>query len=395
MDFFLKKRNRSLNSENNSNINNNSINSIKNSYSFKLKNGITYILKQDDLTSQNTNVIVNAANNELHLGGGVAGAIRKKGGYKIQEECKKIISQRGRQFDNGEVIHTGIGDFKNDNLKYIFHAVGPVYYNGKRNEAHELKKTFLNCFRLSEKLNVESISLPPISSGIFGYPKDECAEIFYKCFEIYGRHKLKHRDDDGGSLILKEIRMTIIDRETYKVFVEVHHKKIENFKEIFGDDLIVEENFEAITESIENKKDSHNEVKVDKIERKVNASDNDDNCDDILLNDNVDNVIEIDEEDMKKIIEDHHQHEAREEYKNVPDNVKEQESFDVNKQETDKISDAKDNKKNINHEGNEIIQCSLITETQMEGLNLVDNKTQSEDNKIENYDSDDKANQFI
>jgi O-acetyl-ADP-ribose deacetylase (regulator of RNase III) len=236
IDYYLRKRDRSTNTNTSSlsdKENSARKNQIADSYRIEWRNGINLNLRRDDLTEQETNVIVNAANNELRLGGGVAGAIRNKGGYKIQEECTKKLNLRGSYFENGDVVPTGIGDFKNKNLNYIFHAVGPVYYNGKQNEAEELKRTFLNCFKLSEKLNVESISIPPISSGIFGYPKAECAEIFYRCLEIYVRHKIK----SGTPIVLKEIRMTIIDMETYSVFVEIHNKKILEYKNSFGGDI--------------------------------------------------------------------------------------------------------------------------------------------------------------
>ena len=230
MDYFFSKRNTSINSTKYTHRKS----SYLDCYTIKWKNGIVYKLMLSDLTEQDTNVIVNAANDELRLGGGVAGAIRNKGGYRIQQECCDKLKANGRYFKNGQVVATGIGDFKNSNLKYIFHAVGPVYYNGKRGEAEDLKKTFSNCFSLSEEMEIESVSMPPISSGIFGYPKEECCEIFYKCLENFVKEKIH----SGSNVILKEIRMTIIDDLTYNVFAEIHQKLILNFKEIFGEDIL-------------------------------------------------------------------------------------------------------------------------------------------------------------
>lgn len=235
LDCFLKKRNRTDSKDITNNLSEKANkNPVADSYIIEWTNGIKFNLRRDDLTIQETNAIVNAANNDLWLGGGVAGAIRRKGGAKIQAECSKLVNQRGQNFENGDVVATGIGDFSNKNLKYIFHAVGPVYYNGKRNEDKELKRAFLNCFKLSDKLKIESISIPPISSGIFGYPKAECAEIFYNCLEIYVNFKFK----SGTPIGLKDIRMTIIDDETYSIFVKVHNSKIIRYKDNMGANIL-------------------------------------------------------------------------------------------------------------------------------------------------------------
>ena len=196
------------------------------------KNGFKFILKKSDLTIQDTNAIVNAANNELWLGSGVAGAIKKKGGPQIQNECNDFVKKRGNLI-NGEVVHTGKGQFNNDNLKYIFHAVGPVYRNGKLGEPEELGNAFKNSFLLADKLGVESISMPPISSGIFGYPKKACARKFYEVLKDYISDKIKNNKD----LILKEVRMTIIDEETFSEFVKIHNEIIQDYDEFFKEEI--------------------------------------------------------------------------------------------------------------------------------------------------------------
>lgn len=163
-----------------------------------VKDILTFKLIKGDLMIQNSNAIVNAANGSLWLGSGVAGAIRRVGGSKIQEECCKIRKEiLKRDLNNGEVIETGIGDFKNENLQYIFHAVGPVYCDGKRNEENELYNAFMNCFKLADKLKLQSISLPPISSGVFGYPKDECAKVFNKALLDYVENRLLNTKSDN------------------------------------------------------------------------------------------------------------------------------------------------------------------------------------------------------
>ena len=124
-------------------------------------------LIQGDITELSTDVIVNAANAQLILGGGVAGAIRRKGGPSIQEECNKI----GNTFVGGAVITTG-GELK---AKYVIHAVGPRM--GEGNEDEKLKNATLNSLKLMDEHNLKNIAFPAISTGIFGYPIDRCAKI--------------------------------------------------------------------------------------------------------------------------------------------------------------------------------------------------------------------------
>lgn len=229
-----------------------------NKYLIQFKNGFKFILAKDDLTTQDTNVIVNAANNDLWLGGGVAGAIRKIGGEEISRECQNYVRKNG-SLRNGEVVPTGIGKFRNKNLKYIFHAVGPIYRDGSRNEANDLKNAFKNCFIKCEKLNLESISLPPISSGIFGYPKEECALIFYETLQEFLLNNFNDHSGFSSTGILKEVRMTIIDNETYSVFVKVHTDIAKKFAEKFSDKIFL---FDPKLTNIsnENKLNSDNHV---------------------------------------------------------------------------------------------------------------------------------------
>ena len=119
-------------------------------------------LIQGDITDQITNAIVNAANSALQMGGGVAGAIRRMGGPKIQEECNKI----GGTHVGGAVITTG-GNLAS---KYVIHAVGPIF--GEHHEDERLKDATLNSLILADKNSLKSIAFPAISTGIFGFPID-------------------------------------------------------------------------------------------------------------------------------------------------------------------------------------------------------------------------------
>ncbi len=132
-------------------------------------------LVQGDITELDTDVIVNAANAQLILGGGVAGAIRRKGGPAIQAECDKI----GGTFVGGAVITTG-GNLK---AKYVIHAVGPRM--GEGNEDEKLNNATLNSLKLMDEHNLKTIAFPAISTGIFGYPIDRCAKIMIATAKNY------------------------------------------------------------------------------------------------------------------------------------------------------------------------------------------------------------------
>lgn len=132
----------------------------------KINNSILQ-LTQGDITNMQTDAIVNPANAQLILGGGVAGAIRRKGGPQIQTECNKI----GATFVGGAVITTA----GNLNAKYVIHAVGPRA--GEGDEDQKLKNATLNALKLADKKQLSSISFPAISTGIFGFPIARCAKI--------------------------------------------------------------------------------------------------------------------------------------------------------------------------------------------------------------------------
>jgi len=151
-----------------------------------------------DLTEMDTDAIVNAANAQLVLGGGVAGAIRKKGGPKIQAECNKI----GGTFVGGAVITTG-GSLK---TKHVIHAVGPRM--GEGNEDQKLKNATLNSLKVADENHLKSIAFPAISTGIFGFPIGRYAEIMLKTTIGY----LK------GQTGLEKVVFCLFGRDSYEVF---------------------------------------------------------------------------------------------------------------------------------------------------------------------------------
>lgn len=130
------------------------------------------ILKED-ITKIEIDAIVNAANTSLLGGGGVDGAIHKAGGKLILEECRKIRNKQGG-CKVGEAVYTTAGNLK---AKFVIHTVGPKWNKGESNEAVKLRNCYLNSLAIGEMLSVESIAFPNISTGIYGYPKSEAAEL--------------------------------------------------------------------------------------------------------------------------------------------------------------------------------------------------------------------------
>jgi O-acetyl-ADP-ribose deacetylase (regulator of RNase III) len=132
-------------------------------------------LMQGDITESDTDAIVNAANSQLILGAGVAGAIRSKGGPSIQEECNAI-----GHCPVGRAVITGGGNLK---ARHVIHAVGPR--QGEGDEEEKLKNATLNSLKVAEENNLKSITFPAISTGIFGFPLDACARIMLTVTKEY------------------------------------------------------------------------------------------------------------------------------------------------------------------------------------------------------------------
>lgn len=133
-------------------------------------NGKLLRLVQGDITERDTDAIVNAANSYLQHGGGVAGAIVRKGGQIIQDESDRIGF-----VPVGNAAVTTAGKLPS---KYVIHAVGPRM--GEGDEDNKLKSAVLKSLQLASEKNFQSLSLPAVSSGIFGFPKDRCAMILVK-----------------------------------------------------------------------------------------------------------------------------------------------------------------------------------------------------------------------
>ena len=183
---------------------------------YTLKKG-DYIIKiiHGDITEEETEAITNAANSHLKHGGGVAGAIVRKGGYVIQKESDEIVRKQG-PVPVGSAVITGAGNLK---AKYVIHTVGPVW--GEGDEDNKLKSAIRSVLELAEKRGIKSVAIPAVSSGIFGFPKERAAKIILnEVIKFFENTRPEH---------LKEVHLTNIDAYTSELFVK-EAEKVEGWK---------------------------------------------------------------------------------------------------------------------------------------------------------------------
>jgi O-acetyl-ADP-ribose deacetylase len=126
-------------------------------------------LIQGDITALDVDAVVNAANEGLQLGAGVAGAIRRRGGPTIQQECDRI-----GHCETGGAVVTGGGDLP---ARWVIHAVGPVWRGGGAGEEKLLASAVAAALRRAEEVGARSVALPALSTGVYGFPIDRAAQI--------------------------------------------------------------------------------------------------------------------------------------------------------------------------------------------------------------------------
>lgn len=166
-------------------------------------------IQKTGITKLNLDCVVNAANNHLSAGGGVCGAIFKEAGYnELQAACDQI-----GYCPTGKAVITPAFGLK---CKYIIHAVGPVWKGGYSNEAKELENCYLSALQIAMENDCHSIAFPVISSGIFGYPKDQAWDIAIKSI-----HQFLDAHEDYGMLVV----MSVLDDEAY----ELGNKRLEAY----------------------------------------------------------------------------------------------------------------------------------------------------------------------
>jgi O-acetyl-ADP-ribose deacetylase len=170
--------------------------------------GKQIMIKKGDITEEKVDAIVNPANGQLIHGGGAAKAIVTKGGDEIQRESNLIIRKTG-MIPTGKAVITGSGKLP---CKFIIHTVGPKM--GEGSEEIKLKKAIWSALTLAELYNLETVSMPAVSSGIFGFPKDKCADILLKTSAEFF---------DLKDINLKTIIMCNRDDETYNIFLQKYN----------------------------------------------------------------------------------------------------------------------------------------------------------------------------
>jgi len=169
------------------------------------------VIIQGDITKQDTDAIVNAANSSLMGGGGVDGAIHRAGGPVILEECKQIVARQGRLPTGKAVITTG-GDLK---ARYVIHTVGPVWHGGNKGEHELLASAYGESLKLAGENHLYSISFPSISTGAYGYPIDKASEVAIRAVIASLRE---------STTSVKEVVFVLFDSQTFRAYSSALNK---------------------------------------------------------------------------------------------------------------------------------------------------------------------------
>ena len=160
------------------------------------------VLLEGDLTTQAVDAIVNAANSTLLGGGGVDGAIHRAGGPSILAECEEIRRMTFPEgLPTGRAVATGGGDLP---ARWVIHTVGPVYA-ASADPAGELASCHTESLRVADELGARTVAFPAISTGVFGYPIHEAAEVAVAAVR-------------GAETALEEVRFVLFGREAFEAF---------------------------------------------------------------------------------------------------------------------------------------------------------------------------------
>lgn len=165
--------------------------------------GRTLSLHQGDITHQEMDVIVNAANSSLMGGGGVDGAIHRAGGPAIKRECKTIVSRKGR-LKTGGAVTTGAGELS---ATHVIHTVGPVY-RGTPRDTNLLRSAYTQSLKRADEAEAESVAFPSISTGAYGYPLEEASRIALEVVSLT-LPKLRY---------VRHVRFVLFDADTYRAY---------------------------------------------------------------------------------------------------------------------------------------------------------------------------------
>lgn len=164
-----------------------------------------------DITRVPADAIVNAANARLIGGGGVDGAIHRAGGPSLMRELDKIRAETGG-CPTGGAVATGAGNLP---ARFVFHAVGPIYRDGRRGEPEALASCYRTCLAMAEERGLRVVSFPSISTGAYGYPLQEAAPIAVAACSAH----LERKD-----ACVEEIVFVLFDQATYEAYARVARK---------------------------------------------------------------------------------------------------------------------------------------------------------------------------
>ncbi len=168
------------------------------------------VVKVGDITKEDADAIVNAANGSLMGGGGVDGAIHRAGGPNILKECREIRNSRYPDgLPTGEAVITTAGKMA---AKYVIHTVGPVYGRGGKQKAEQLAGCYRNSLALAVEKGLKSAAFPAISTGVYGYPLEEAARVSSRAIEEFLL-------SDSS---VQEVRLVFFSRSDADIFLRNH-----------------------------------------------------------------------------------------------------------------------------------------------------------------------------
>jgi O-acetyl-ADP-ribose deacetylase len=164
--------------------------------------GPRIVLVRGDITEQDADAIVNAANASLLGGGGVDGAIHRKGGPAILEECRQLRADRyGSGLPTGQAAPTTAGNLK---AKWVIHTVGPVFAKSE-DRSHLLASCHTESLRVADELGAETVAFPAISTGIYGYPAEKAGPVAVGAVR-------------NADTRVREVRFVLFDEQTHSAF---------------------------------------------------------------------------------------------------------------------------------------------------------------------------------
>lgn len=168
------------------------------------------LVKVADITKEDADAIVNAANSTLMGGGGVDGAIHRAGGSEILKECEAVRrSLYPAGLPTGEAVITTAGQMA---AKHVIHTVGPVYGRGGKEKGAQLAACYCNSLRLAAKKGLKTVAFPAISTGVYGYPLEEAAQVSSQAVENF-------LNSDSS---IQEVRLVFFSLKDAEIFLKNH-----------------------------------------------------------------------------------------------------------------------------------------------------------------------------